>query len=213
MNLRKTLTSVAVAIAMTTGAASALVLDFTSSATGTSGELGNGVTWSLTANGGALNSSQAFDGAMTTASAAEDLAFDLDGVGVGDDELSNSAAGMQELVLSFSAPTAISGFAFLDLFIDGSRPLGESGMVSANGSTQSVAAQSAVGVNGGFAELFSSIVTDQLVFSVDTTNDGVGVADGALAAVYLAPVPLPAGGLLLLGALGGLGIARRRKKS
>ncbi len=213
MNLKKTLTSIAVAVAMTTGAASALVLDFTSSATGTSGDLGRGVTWSLTANGGALNSSQAFDGAMTTSSASEELAFELDGVGVGDDELSNSASGMQELVLSFSAPVEVTGIAFLDLFIDSSRPAGESGMVTANGSTQSIAAQSAVGVNGGFAELFATFVTDQLVFSVDTSNDGIGVADGSLAAVYLAPVPLPAGGLLLLGALGGLGIARRRKKS
>lgn len=213
MNLKKTLTSFAVAIAMTTGAASALVLDFTSSATGTSGVLDSGVTWSLTASGGALNSSQAFDGADMESMPAEDLAFDLDGVGVGDDEISNSASGLQELILSFSAPTAVTGFAFLDLFIDGSRPLGESGMVNANGEIFSVAAQSAVGVNGGFAELLTTFVTDELIFTVDTTNDGVGVADGALAAVYLAPVPLPAGGLLLLGALGGLGIARRRKKS
>lgn len=211
MNMKKILTSVAVTIAITSGAASALVLDFTSSATGTSGELSNGVTWSLTANGGALNSSQVFDGAATPATSADDLAFDLDGVGVGDDELSNSAMGIQELVLSFSEPTAVSGFAFLDLFLDQSA---EAGMVSADdGSMGVITAQNTVGVNGGFAELFSSITASQFIFSVDNTNDGVGVADGALAAVYLAPVPLPAGGLLLLGALGGLGIARRRKKS
>ena len=41
------------------------------------------------------------------------------------------------------------------------------------------------------------------------TNDGFGVDDATVASV--APIPVPAAGLLLLGALGGLGLRARRK--
>ena len=41
------------------------------------------------------------------------------------------------------------------------------------------------------------------------TNDGFGIDDATVASV--APIPVPAAGLLLLGALGGLGLRARRK--
>ena len=56
--------------------------------------------------------------------------------------------------------------------------------------------------------LFSSPVRDLRISMVNGTGDGFGV-DG----VRIALVPLPAGGLLLLGAIGGLAALRRRKKT
>ena len=55
------------------------------------------------------------------------------------------------------------------------------------------------------------ITGTQFTFTIGDSNDGVGLADGALAGVNVAAVPLPAGMLLLGTALGGFSFARRRQ--
>ena len=58
---------------------------------------------------------------------------------------------------------------------------------------------------GGFAAYFSAAVPADFVFNFTNANRSDSIQ------ISLAAVPLPAGGLLLIGALGGLAAMRRRK--
>lgn len=200
-------------------AAQANVIDFTSASTGTTGSLQGGVTWSMTASG-QLNNSQLFDGKATAATNASGLAFETDGYGVGknDDEITTYPNGKMEWIkVTFSAPVLVNALYFLDLFI------------APDGSSQEIANAS---INGGFpvvsifasdvfghkapgfaAATFKPISVSEIFFTVLSSNDNVGFADGALAGIGLAPVPVPAAGLLLLGGLGGLAAVRRKRKA
>ena len=81
-------------------------------------------------------------------------------------------------------------------------------------------ANSELGVSGGYASKTTSVGVKSIRFAAGGAADNID-SDFALAAIDYAtdadgnpaPIPLPAGGLLLLGALGGLGLARRRKKA
>ena len=66
----------------------------------------------------------------------------------------------------------------------------------------------------GFASsTFAPILVSDIFFTIMSTNDNIGFADGALAGIGLAPVPVPAAGLMLLGGLGGLAAMRRKRKT
>ncbi|MEJ6396233.1 VPLPA-CTERM sorting domain-containing protein [Gymnodinialimonas sp. 2305UL16-5] len=58
--------------------------------------------------------------------------------------------------------------------------------------------------------LVADLVGESFTFTVGTSNDNFGVPDAALAAIRIAPVPLPASALLLLAGVGGLAAMRRR---
>ncbi|HQU70143.1 MAG TPA: VPLPA-CTERM sorting domain-containing protein [Albidovulum sp.] len=201
-------------------AANAYTIDFTSAGTGTSGSLfGGSVTWNMTASG-ILNNSQLFDGVSTAATTASGLSFQTDGYGVGrtDDEITTFPNGRMEWIrVTFSAPVMVNALYFLDLFksADGSSLEEAYATFSPTGSTQVISAVDTFNrVAGGFASTsFSPILTNSIFFTVRSSNDNVGFADGALAGIGLAPVPVPAAGLLLIGGLGGLAALKRRRKA
>lgn len=201
-------------------AANAYTIDFTDSGTGTTGTLfGGSVNWTMTASG-ILNNSQAFDGISTPATSASGLSFQTDGYGVGraDDEITTFPNGRQEWIrVAFSTPVLVNALYFLDLFIAPNGSSQEIAVATMNGGFP-VVNINAVDVfnraNGGFASTtFAPILASEIFFTVLSSNDSVGFADGALAGIGIAPVPVPAAGLLLLGGLGGLAALKRRRKA
>ncbi|HQY43009.1 MAG TPA: VPLPA-CTERM sorting domain-containing protein [Paracoccaceae bacterium] len=203
------------AMAFGASVSNAAVIDFTSASTGNSGVLAGGTTWSMTASG-YLNNSQAFDG--NSKPAGSGLSFETDGYGVGldDDEITTTPMRQEWIEVAFSAPTLINAFYFLDLFQAANGSTLEIGQATVDGSTtfSLVATDIAGSGAGGFvAAIFKPIYATVIRFTILSSNDNLGYADGALAGIGIAPVPVPAAGLLLMGGLGGLAALRRRRKA
>ncbi len=223
MMLNKSIKAVAVSAAVFgAGAASAatVTVDFTDSgayatqtAASASGQVGtdNG-TWK--ASGSDDMTFTRYDGDA----AAPGLASQIDGIGVLDDEISFPK---QTVTVSFSEAYRVTGLHFLDVFG------GESVLVWLNGIGAALEfnATEAADDNSIGGYLFAKIdaIVTSLTFASGDENDTPltrGNPDIALAGIDFAsrdgqepePVPLPAGGLLLLTALAGLGAARKAKK-
>jgi hypothetical protein len=142
------------------------------------------------------------------------LKFKYDGIGIKDDEVTYPT---ESLVMTFSTAVDVEGLYVLDLFGD------ETVTVYANGDANTGislgtfgGAQPAVGdIYGGYAyfAISSDVDVTSLTFVPGAKNDNAGKPDFALAGLVIAPIPLPAAGLLLLGGLGALGAAKRRRKA
>lgn len=209
-------------------AAHAATIDFTAAATKTTGTIA-GIGWTMRSNIGTLNNSQKFDGQdslpglLTTG-----LALERDGYGVrssidtakNDDELTTVRGGMEAITLTFAKPVLFTGISFLDLYIAKGASIGEVGNALLSDGTRVVVAATDLANVGnktkraGYASLnIAGIITKSVKIYIGLTNDKQGFADGALASVSVAPVPVPAAGLLLLGGLGGLTALRRKRKA
>ena len=216
MNLKNFARGASAGALMALGATSAgaAVIDFTSAATGTSGSIGS-ITWTMSSNG-VLNNSQAFDGNVAPSVAG--LSFETDGYGVGarDDEITTTPIAFEWIEIAFSAPVIVNAFYFLDLFVANNGQSYEVGEMTVDGSSVlSVSATDIAGSGaGGFAgSVIKPIVASVLRFTVQLGNDNNGSADGALAGVDVAPVPVPAAGLMMLGGLGAVAAVRRRRRA
>jgi hypothetical protein len=196
--------------------AAAATIDFTDEGSYTiSDDLATGTTdgigWTLDSNpaDSRLRYTQEFDG---DAAPVTPLALENDGIGVSlrlpDDEVSFPS---ESLTMTFDATANVTGFYFLDLFGDETVDIYDENNVLLT----TVTAASADGDNsvGGYTYWAFDASVTSLTFVPGPLNDSVGRPDYALAGVDLAAVPVPAAGLLLLTALAGLGLARRRKSA
>lgn len=202
-NMTKLATTATAVLMAGSVAASASIIDFTDNSTGFSGTVG-GITWELTGTPIDPNTNEAGPGRPIGP-----LAWENDGVGIGNDEVTH---GAQYLTLSFAEEVTLVGAFFLDLFSAPGATVQESALISVGSTPGAVASQTfAAGGVGGFAEsgTISLTGTSFTFFAGSGPDDGDD--DFALGAVQLAPVPVPAGLLLMGTALAGLGFARRRK--
>lgn len=189
-------------------AANAATLDFTKSPfIGISGVVA-GTTYDVTASGGSLNWSQGHDGDTCVG-----LACQIDGLGVGDDEIT---LGNEEIRIDFGTAVRVTGLAFLDLFTSQNGRTRERAMISYDGGAiffDALASQISGSTSGFRSENGLNIVTSYLAFTAGGSNDNIGSDDYALAAVTVSAVPLPPALLMFGVAMGGIGfLARRRKK-
>lgn len=204
--------AVTVATALTANAA---LIDFTNSGVATvnpanvatGAGIGGGITWTLTSTGGNLNDSEA--GPDCSGIDCGPLALDNDGFGITDDEAS---APRQFFTLTFSDTVTLTSLHFLDLFISRDEQTRESVVLGGDISGTVFAdtifrTDDLVGYN--VASVLATGTT--FTFTPGNDNDAIGAADFAFAAFEVAPIPLPAGVLLLGGALAGLGAYGRRK--
>ena len=203
------------AVALSASSASAALIDFTDNAvvSGISGNtlVGNG--WVLTGSPSNLN---LVNGGQPPG-AIGPLKGQTDGLGIADDEISFPG---ESITIKFKQTVVMSGVYFLDLFFG--RAGTEFALLSVDG--QSAGSFAAGQFNpgqgntnpgyGAFTGL--SLVGRSFTFSVASTNDLLNANDRpdyALAGVDVAPVPVPAAGLMLLGGLGGMAALRRRRRA
>ena len=84
------------------------------------------------------------------------------------------------------------------------------GAANANAIQQGETGGFILGVSGSFASIISALTSGELRFGIHLQRLPGGASDSFVNSVT--PVPLTAAGILLIGALGGLGFAARRKK-
>ncbi len=210
---------VAAAICAAPVTASATILDFTTlstfdsiSSSGASGS-GLGYTFTLTTN----PADQLTFAESVTGPTCAMLACEFDGLGVTDDEITTNGI-TQSITITFDREVVLTGLFFLDLFISPDQSSIEEAELSIDGGATINPGLVALEVfdNGATTSGFAyysglSYSGTSFTFTSSNTNDNIGFADYALAGIQVAAVPLPAGMLLLGGALGALGFARRRK--
>lgn len=191
-------------------AAAAATIDFTAGSN-TSGSVG-GIGWNLVARAGDTITFEERDAPGPIGP----LAGMNDGVGLNDDEISE---GGEYLTIVFDQAVRLTGFWTLDLFRDGSNDVDPETAQLFLGSTPTgtpvaslrgteVYTRGALGF--GFLGDLNIAGTTFTFNELDGVNDGKGVGDFALAGIEIAPIPLPAGGLLFGTGLMALGLMRRR---
>ncbi len=211
MSFMKKIAAAVTATVLTSSAAFAVTLDFTTGALPFQGTEFGG--WTLTFVPNQPNVSEAGPGLINLDN-GDTLAGTTDGVGIITDELNGDT--LQYAVLEFTdgRDVRLTNLYGLDLFSNATAKDQEEMRVTVGAAPGAVDASlmASSTAQPGFGDLKTNLVGNMFTFWAGEGNDGAGKPDFALAGATIAPVPLPASALLLLGAVGGLGVMRRRTK-
>jgi hypothetical protein len=212
--------SACVAGALMVGAvsASAAVLDFTDLATFTTRSAASatgtidGIGFTITGSSANLTYNE-----TSGPGAIGGLAGDIDGIGLGNDEIN----GLEYITVTFDRAVQLTQVFLLDFFRantgDAEQATVYSGVPPVAGNVLASFEATEIFTRGGAGLGSFALGATGTVFTFDagTGNDGIGMGDFALAGLDLAlqpaPIPLPAGGLLIGTALAGFGVLRRRR--
>jgi len=193
--MMKIFAAAALAMTLATGAHAATI------ATGGTGSTGaGGITF---ADGSATTDWVGFPGAWTTAAMIEDAIWVRDGAGSSSSykfEFDLSGYDLSTVVMSVDWAVDNSG----NVTLNGSHV----DTIASGGSAYSSIHSFSVGAAGSFVAGLNTLFFNQ---SGDNTTDGLRAAVRVTG--DLSPVPLPAGGLLLISGLGAIAAMRRRRKA
>ena len=173
----------------------------------------DGVGWTLDSNPNtsSLTNSEAYNGTTTPVTP---LALENDGVGVilNPNQIDDEVTFPKEsLTMTFDQEVDVTGFYFLDLFGRETVTIYADGNLLTPITTVTSPWGPSDNSQGGYVYYALDASVTTLTFVPGSSNDNRGKPDFALAGISLAAIPVPAAGLLLLTALGGLALARRRK--
>ena len=209
MSFMKKIAAVATATVLTSSAAFAVTLDFTTGVLPFQGTEFGGWTLSFVPN--QPNVSEGGPGPIALAN-GDTLAGTTDGVGIIGDEIDGDS--LQYAVLEFTTDVFLTNLYGLDLFSNANATDQEEMRVTVGAVPGAISASLMANSTAqpGFGDLQTMLKGSIFTFWAGVGNDGAGRPDFALAGVTIAPIPLPASALLLLGAVGGLGAMRGMKK-
>lgn len=203
--------------------AMASLIDFTDSsmigsltpvANGYSGTV-DGVGFTLTSTDGNVNFKQSYDGSASEGCQSNGgvLACDKDGTGINDDEIAGIGADNQKLTLTFDREVSITGFYFLDLYVN---PNGsgakEQATITLDGTFFDTVAATGSNGDGGYADLETAPVLARTIDFTALTDPAFWDDfnnDYALAGVNVSAVPLPPTIWLMVAAFAGFAGVRR----
>jgi hypothetical protein len=207
--------------------AMATLLDFTDSSiisslssisNGYSGTI-DGVGFTLTSDDGTVNFNESYDGSSSNGcqSTGGVLKCDTDGAGITDDEITGVQVSDQILTLTFDSVVSLSGFYFLDLYINPKNGAREQATISLDGALFSTVNAIGVAGDGGYADLLTTPILAQTIqfTAVDNSSywdDNNNDYSFAGADVSVSSVPEPHTILLLGAGLVGMAGVKRFKK-
>jgi hypothetical protein len=196
-----------------------LISSLTTVSNGYSGTI-DGIGFTLTSDDGTVNFNQRYDGSSGTGcqSTGGVLQCDTDGSAITDDEITGIGVGLQTMTLTFDSVVSLSGFYFLDLYINpngsGAR---EQATITLDGVLfDTVDATGTVG-DGGYADLLTTPILAQTI-ELTAVNDYIFWDDYnndyAFAGVDISTSNVPEPHTILLFGAGLIGLAgsRRLKK-
>jgi hypothetical protein len=198
---------------------SSLISSLTTISNGYSGSI-DGVGFTLTSNDGVVNFNEGYDGSSNLGCQSNGgvLACDRDGAGINNDEITGIGIGNQTLTLTFDSVVSLSGFYFLDLYVNSytNGLEAEQATISLDGTVFATVDATGVSGDGGYADLITAPVLAQAI-ELSAVNDSDYWDDRnndySFAGIDVSATSVPEPSAIFLLGAGLLGLAGVKRKS